>query len=496
MQSYRLVPLSLCALLIGGCSLQPAPFNETELSTFAIDKRTRVTADQEPLHGALSLQEAMARALKYNLDKEVEVMNLLLAQQQLRVAHFSLLPNMVANSGYAARDNYSGGSSVKLVGPTTTAEESLTSSTSSERNVRASDMKFSWHVLDFGLSWIRAKQAGDKALIAEEMRRRIVNRLLDNVRSAYWRAVAATRLGQRLDRLEARVTRALADTKSLIIKGDSSPLTALTYERELVEIQREARKLAGELASAKAQLAALVNLDPGMPYTIAPPSKLLPLAEVTMSAEAMIEVALTNRSELREVAYQQRINAREAEALLLEMLPGVSLTSGAAWDSNRFLFNDHWISWGAQASFNLIKVFSYPDRRAEADVKDALIDKRALAVTMAIMTQVHVARARLFHARSQFSSAQHFLDVQTRVGKQVRTALNAGQVSEQTAIREELNTLVATVKRDMAFSELQSAGAALVASMGHIPEDQSGYVSANHAQTGQILAAGSVSENN
>jgi outer membrane protein TolC len=280
---------------------------------------------------------------------------------------------------------------------------------------------------------------------------------------------------RRLRRLDRRVRVALSDTKKLIANGSSSPLTALTYERELVEIQREIRKLAGELSSAKAQLAALVNINPGKPYRVAIPRRLRMPARFGMSPRQMVSVALANRSELREVAYQHRINEREAEAAILEMLPGISLDASPAWSSNRFLFNNHWVSWGAQASWNLIKVFSYPDRRAEVEAKDDLLDARALAVTMAIMTQVHVSRARLFHARRSFRTAVHYHDVQIRILDQIRSALSAGKVSEQTAIREEMNTLVATVKRDMAFAEVQSAVAALRASMGRLPADNINY---------------------
>lgn len=468
----RKILLGCAALVVGGCAIQPEPFSEVQITSFADDKRSRATARQEALTGALTLQEAMARALKYNLDKEVEIMQTLLAEQQLKVAHYALLPGIVSSSGYADRNNYSGGSSVRLLGPTAVGDESLTSSTSSERDVRTVDLRFSWHILDFGLSYIRAKQAADKVLIAEESRRRVVNRMIENVRTAYWRAVASTRLLRRLDVLEIRVQRALKDTKALIAGGESSPLTALTYERELVEIQREIRKLSGELSSAKSQLAALVNLDPGKPYEVSVPLKFVPPAVSTLTPEAMVSTALTHRSELREVAYQQRINAKDAEAAILEMLPGVSMDATPSWSSNRFLFNSHWVSWGAQASWNLLKVFSYPERRAEVEARDALLDTRALAVTMAIMTQVHVSRARLYHARREYRSAHHYQDVQLRILEQIRGALAAGKVSEQTAIREEMNALVATVKRDMAFAELQSAAAALNASMGQSPGDQ------------------------
>lgn len=464
--------LTCLALMFGGCALQSEPLSEVELSSYVDDKRSRLTAERLPLTGALTLSEALARANKYNLDKEIEVMQVLLAEQQLQVAHFAKLPGLVAGSGFADRSNYAGGSSVRLLGPTAVGEESLTSSASSERQVRTSDIRFSWHILDFGLSYIRAKQAADKVLIAEETRRRVVNRIAENVRAAYWRAVASTRMLRKLATLETRVSRALADSKSIADKGDTSPLTALTYERELVEIQREIQKLNGELSNAKAQLAALVNLDPGKPFEVAVPSRLPPLASSRLAVEAMISTALTNRSELREVVYQQRINAKDADAALLEMLPGLSFDATPSWNSNQFLYNNHWVSWGAQASWNLIKVFSYPDRRAEVESKDAVLDARALAVMMAIMTQVHVARARLYHALREFRTAEHYHDVQQRILDQIRSAASAGKVSEQTTIREEMNTLVAIVKRDMAYAELQSADAALTASMGILPAEE------------------------
>lgn len=471
MKMRPVVMLSIFGMLSSGCAIQPEALTPEDLALFAADKRQRVTADQEPLSGPLTLQEAMARAIKYNLDKEVEVMQAMVAEQTLRVAHFSLLPAAVSDSGYADRNNYSGGSSVQIIGPTQLGPESLTSSTSSERNVRSADIKFSWHILDFGLSYIRARQAADEVLIAEETQRRVITRMLENVRTAYWRAVSATRLSDRLRSMEARVKRALEDSRSLEESGSASPLSALNYERELVEIQRELRKLAGDLSSAKAQLAALTNLDPGKPYEIVIPHNYVAPKDVGMTAEGMISAALENRSELREVAYRKRINAHDADAAILKMLPGISFEASPAWNSNSFLYNSNWVAWGAQASWNLINVFSYPARRAEVESKDALLDTRALAVTMAVMTQVHVSRARLYHARRDFETAQRFYDVQQKILKHIRNSLDGGKISEQTAIREEMNTLVAMVKRDMAFAEVQSAAAGLLASMGFVPGD-------------------------
>lgn len=465
--------LALSSLLLSGCALQPQGFPLEELRTYASDKQQRVTVDQEPLSGPVSLYEAMARALKYNLDHRVEMMEIALREQQLNVAHYALLPKIVANSGYVERNNFSGGRSVELLSDNVTGDESLRASTSAEKDLKTADITFSWHILDFGLSYIRARQASDQVLIANEQRRKVVNRIIEDVRSAYWKAVAAQRTMTALAKLNHRINRALDDSRGLAQRAEASPLTALTYERELREIQREIRTLQGDLTTSKSQLAALINVPPGSDFSIVIPGWQKAPRILEDNAQEMIDKALVSRSELREVAYNARINRYEAHAAVLELLPGLSAETAPNFSSNDFLFNKYWVTWGAKATWNLIKVFNYPARRAEVDARGDLIDARALAVTMAIMTQVHVSRARLIHARRKHRVAEEFLDVQTRILRQIRLALNAGKVSEQTAIREEMNTLVARVKLDLAFVELQNAFANAHASIGQDPfEDQ------------------------
>ena len=98
-----------------------------------------------------------------------------------------------------------------------------------------------------GLSYVRAKQAGDEALIANEMRRKVVNRVIEDVRTAYWRALASEHLVARLRGLEGRVRSAMAESRKLFNDRQTSPVAALTYERELIEIKRELQRMEGEL---------------------------------------------------------------------------------------------------------------------------------------------------------------------------------------------------------------------------------------------------------
>ncbi len=455
----------LTGAVLGGCAIYPTPLTEVELTTASAVNLANVTADQEPVGGPVSLYEAMARALKYNLDHRVEEAETAVRTAELDLSHYSLLPNIVANSGYAGRDNYNASSSLNLINNT----PNFGASTSQEKEIKSADIGFSWNILDFGLSYVRARQNADKVLVQEEMRRKVIHRVVEDVRSAYWRAVSADRLMARLVSLEGETKKALAETRALFNDNQTSPITALTYERELVEIKQKIGEIQRELNTAKAQLAALMNLRPGTAFKLAGGSRKEGSLTLKAGLDDMISTAVFNRPELREVEYQKRINIHEADAALLEMLPGLQAYAGSNYDSNTFLLNSDWTNWGVKASWNLLKVFAYPARRDVIELQDDLLRQRSLAVTMAVMTQVHVSRIRFLHANKELRTAAEYRDVQQRLLSQMQAEASAERVSNQTLIREEMNTLVAEAKYDIAYAQLQNAYANLFSSMGLDP---------------------------
>ncbi|NOU05821.1 MAG: TolC family protein, partial [Hyphomicrobiaceae bacterium] len=210
LRAHSILVLCFCALM-GGCAIYPTPLAEADLAAAAAANQSDVTADQEPVSGSISLYDAMARALKYNLDHRVEEAEAAVRVAELDLSHFSLLPNMVANSGYAGRDNYNASSSLNLVNNV----QNFGASTSQEKEITSADIGFSWNVLDFGLSYVRARQSADKVLVKEETRRKVIQRVVEDVRSAYWRAISAERLMERLASLEGETRSALAETRKL-----------------------------------------------------------------------------------------------------------------------------------------------------------------------------------------------------------------------------------------------------------------------------------------
>ncbi|WP_432199572.1 TolC family protein [Erythrobacter sp. W53] len=454
--------VSASAIFVSACATVPEPFTATELDEAAQRNFTQVDVDQEPITAPVDLYEAMARALKYNLDYKVELMEIALRDRELNLQRYDMLPQLVASAGYAGRNNFAGASSLSLL----TRRQSLEPSTSQERDLFTADLALSWDVLDFGLSYVRSKQGADEVLIAQERRRKVANRIIEDVRSAYWRAVSAERLLTKLQELEGSVTTTLDNSERLAERRLSAPLTALTYQRELLEIQAQIRKLQRELVVAKAQLAALMNLRPGVEFTLALPDRTNQLPAVKYDGEDMMMTALLNRPELREVSYRQRINSRELDAALLSALPSFRGVLGVNVDSNDFLFNNNWINYGARASWNVLNLFRLPAHKRAVEAQGALLEQRELALTMAVITQVHVSRARFGHLTKELDTASRQMGVQDKILGQIRSGHSAGAMSRQTLLREEMNTLVAEVKYDIAYAEAQNAYANLFASMG------------------------------
>lgn len=458
----RLVFAVPACLWVSGCSLSPEPLTEPEMLVAGSVNAERTTMAQEPVSGTITLHEAMARALKYNLDYRLEMMTQSLRAAETVAASAATLPKLVSSAGYSGRNNDLVVSSLDL--PTGLAFEPNT--VSQEREFNAGDVTFSWDILDFALSYVRARQASDKYLIAQETKRKVIQRIIEDTRTAYWRAVSADRMTKRLAALEGRVSRAISGSHTANQDGAQSPLTALSYERELVQIRKTAEELEHELNLAKSQLAALMNVAPGTKFVVADQGSQSDPKVIDLSVQEMVAEAIFNRPEIREVAYEKRITEQEANAALLELLPNIKEYGAEAFNDNRFLLNNNWLGWGTTVAGNLMKLVQLPERQFAIDAQGDVLEQRALATTMVVMTQVYVSRTRYQHFRDELATAQQYAQVQAKLVDQLRAEASAGSLGDQTLIREEMNLLVAEVERDVAVAALENASANMLVSMG------------------------------
>jgi outer membrane protein TolC len=126
----------ICLVLLSGCgSVKPEPLTQDEIAARVNNDRLNMYRDQQPLSGPLTLSDAMARALKYNLDYRLKLMETALSRGLLDVSRQDMLPKLMTDAGYRWRDNDSGGTSVGIedrvvsLRPSTSESATITSPT-------------------------------------------------------------------------------------------------------------------------------------------------------------------------------------------------------------------------------------------------------------------------------------------------------------------------------------------------------------------------------
>lgn len=462
---YKVLAVSMLATAMGGCAVTSQPI-EREVSEQRVQEDlASMFSGQEPLSAPLTLHQAMARAVKYNLEARLKVMEEALAERQVDLSRLDMLPRMALNAGYVGRNNVSASSSRSI----RTGTQSLEPSTSQDRYREVADLTMVWNVLDFGVSYVSAKQQGDQRLIVQERRRKVLHTIIQDVRSAYWRALAADRLLGQIDQQMARVEQARQNSLRMSEQRIGDPVQSLGYQRALIEATRQLEQQRRALSLAKTELAALINLPMNTRFELAPASDRYAVPTLATELAVLEQEALINRPELREQDYQARIGAAETRKAMLRMLPGLEFSVGGHYDSNSFLVNQSWADYGVKVTWNLFNLLSAPKAIEVAKVGEDVVALRRQAMSMAIMAQLYVANANFKEATRQFATSDQLAALDQQIVEQLRNRHKAQGIGELELIQGELNLLQANLRRDLAYADLRNAYGQVFASVGLDP---------------------------
>ena len=454
----------VAATVLAGCAVTPQPATQEEVKARVRSDTARMYLAQAPITGPVTLEEAVARALKYNLDYRLKKMESALALDLTDYASHDMLPKLLATAGYRSRSNDSGGTSVGIEDRIV----SLRPSTSEERNHSLASAEFSWNALDFGVSYYRARQQANQFLIAEERRRKVVQNLLQDVRASYWRALGAQRLSRQASDVLERANLALARSREAEKQRVIPPVLALNYQRALLDAMTLINQRRQDLDYAKAELAALMNVPPGTDFVLADAGEsVLPPPPTNVSR--LEELALLQRPELREEDYKKRITAEETRKQLLGMLPGISFDFGLHHDSNKYLYNNSWTQGGISLAWNLMRLFALPSLNKSQEQQAETDAARRMALSMAVVTQLRVAVLRYGLALEDFKLADNAAQVDNRLADYTQASVTARLDSELEAIRTQARALLGAYQRANAYANAQIAFGRLYNTLGFDP---------------------------
>ena len=458
----RLITLSCLPLLLAACgTVKPMAWTATEIGSRVTNDLKAMYGDQEPVTAPITFHEASARALKYNLDYRLKLMENALSKDLADVSNYEMLPRLVAGAGYVSRNNDSGGSSIGIEDRV----ESLRPSTSQERDRTLANLTFSWNVLDFGVSYYRAQQKADQFLMAEERRRKVAQNVLQDVRNSYWRALGAQRLLGRVDSLLVRVNQALAQSKKVEKEGLMPQPQVLAYQRALLDAVNLLTLRRQDLELARTELTALMSLPPSTTYTLADESE-LELPAVPADLEALERLALEKRPEILEEWYRKRVTENDIKAAKVLLWPNLSVDAGPQYDSNKYNYNSSWADVGVRLSWNVLKLTQLPALNRAQESQNRTDDLRRMALSMAVLTQVRVGIQRYELALAELAFAEESLRVDKSLFSFSQKAAKSQFESGLEVIRAESRALLAEYQRYASYSNAQAAWGRVYNSVG------------------------------
>ncbi|MNM62489.1 Outer membrane efflux protein [compost metagenome] len=460
--AFSLLGVAVASAVLAACtSLDPKPYTEEEKRHRLIVDQASMYSEQEPVSTPITFYEAAARALKYNLDYRLKLMESALASNLKDVTSHEMLPRLVASAGYAGRNNDSGGTSIGIED----RQESLRASTSEERYRELYGLGLSWSLLDFGVAYYRNQQRTDEIQMAEERRRKVAQNVLQDVRNAYWRALGAQQLMPQVDNLLMRTHQALTAAREAENRGLLPRQEILAYQRALLDSVYLLTVRRQDLEFAQAELAALMSLPPGSRMVLADQSEPpLPLLKADM--DRLEQLSLENRPEIMEEWYRKRVSATDLKIAKAQVWPNVTLSYGFQYDSNKFLYNSDWWETGVQVSMNLLRLAQLPALNAAAESQEKTDDARRIALSMAILTQVRVGALRYQLARQEVEFTDESLRVDQSLLDYAKAAKSTTIGSELELIRAEGRYLLSRYQREAAYSSAQAAWGRLYNSVG------------------------------
>ena len=416
-------------------------------------RKTRVAADLEFIDSKrfapvrpISLYDAMARAVAFNLQHSVQQIERDIAKLELAQGNLEGAPDLAGNAGFN--------------------RDSATTSTDTDRNIRSGSIGGTWSLLDLGVSYARAKQSADRVLVAEERRRKGLQDIIRNVRLAYWKAVGAQRLMKRMATIESEFSGALAESRRLEVNNIETRRRTVAFRRGLIDTVRQLIAARKEYSRAKLEFAQLVNIRPGVRFTLQPPEAMQGIPALPVAVEEMASFALANRPELRVEDYNERITDWESKEAMYSMFPGLDLNLTRNFSSDAGLVNTSWTGVGTQLGMNLFRLFSGPLRMQAAENRGELARRRRLALSVAVLAQVHIAYREFRETSYQFRLARQISRSDQELSRMARVERRITQGNRLDAIDVAARQLRSEVDQHRAYVELRRAHGDIMHALG------------------------------
>lgn len=440
--------LAVSALLMVGCMSMP-----TEVDMQA-DRRANLSNDLERLarenvalpDSPMTLQQCIDTALQNNLDLRVAQWEIEMARENAYGDKLRMLPDLDLTAERSKRDRDVRQNTVDAAGNVTVGEVTR------GRNTLRADLALTWNVLDFGLSYVRARQAqlGVKAMELERIRQGQVLAL--EVTESYWRAALAEDALDYIRKIEAE----LKNQKKIIDRSVQSrridPIAATDASKRLVDLQIIIRDLQAEVSGARVNLAQLMGLRQNQQFTIQresirPLLAALPRPE-QLEVAKLEEFAMLNRPELYAQDLDHRIRQDDVRAEMLQMFPDLTFGVGTHYNHEPLLNANRWNTFGVNFGWNLLAIPERIHRKHAAENSVEAAQYERMQLTVGVLTQVNLALLDYAVKVDRFLLMEESYTLTNDLLNMVRNSNKAGRITDLAVTQRSLEDVASKLRRD------------------------------------------------
>ncbi len=452
----------LC-LSLSGCIRDRTPSGLQRSINAEIDLMA-INQDAAAPYYRLTLEEIIAIAVENNYDllvkaKEFDVQRQFAIRDQLK-----MLPQLLLNGEESNRNNDLIVASRSVVPNVPPAPPSI----STQRHVSRHDITLVFNLLDFGLSYYKARQEEKKGFILALEYEKARQALVLDIHKQYWKAVVSKTAMQDSEFLMEKSQELRSKIGSQINERVLSKTKGLKSCAELQNINIEFTGYDNDYYKAISELIVLMGLPPNATLEIVYDDS-RPVNQETEDICKLESMALMRRPELYIKDTEQKISEEEVRYAFLQMLPGIEWFAGNYYDANKYFAFHHWIVAGARATWNLFNIPSqFIDGTGNAKRKD-LIKTQRIALSVGVLSQVRLAHILYQENLNQYQLAHTFEEINHSLLLATQMDTQEGISSETDLVIVAAQALLSKVNAIKAYGEAQIALAQLNYSIG-VPE--------------------------
>lgn len=355
-------------------------------------------APEKSVAQSFTLEQAIDYALTNNPDLKIAAERVGQAEAQLGVALSAFYPQITAKVGYEHSNNPAQVFSMIVSQRQYSADQNI-NNPGYRQNFRP-EIIGKLSLFRGGQDYQNSKAAELGIDAAEFERSTVRNALIEAVTASYYAYLAAQEAHKVAQDSILAIASELKQTKLRYESGTVLKSDVLSLEVQSAEAQSAEIRAANGIELSKTGIATLLGLSTDQPFTVAPSSSTLPKPALTASFNDLLELAMTQRPEIKAAASQVEISQRRLKKEQGAYLPKADayVSYGQNSQNPGFSSAKDNVTAGVSVEMDLFSGLETKNRVSAAERKAAEARETERKTKLAIEQEVKVAYLKLEEA--------------------------------------------------------------------------------------------------